>query len=248
MSGVHSYVDANDITGNNEWKYKIEAEPIFSTGRSEYAGQAIGLIVADTQEIALAAAKKVKVSYDNFGPIVLDLEESINDSANVTSGGYAFSYGNADGELAAADIVVSGRFKMGSQYHFYMETIVCISKPADDGFDLELPTQDMATVANVVSKSLNIPSNRYVACIKLWNLVIYFSKISNKFHEFFSINIGVKRLGGAYGGKIECPTLVACATTIAANKVKRPVRLALNLEDTMCLFGKRTPYMFDYQV
>ena len=64
----------------------------------------------------------------------------------------------------------------------------------------------------------------------------------------FSINIQVKRLGGAYGGKIELPTAVASAVSVAATKLRQPVRLWVNMEDTMCMFGKRTPYLFDYQV
>ena len=41
---------------------------------------------------------------------------------------------------------------------------------------------------------------------------------------------------------------LATAATVAANKVKRPVRLWLNLEDNMKMLGKRNPYLFDYKV
>ena len=37
----------------------------------------------------------------------------------------------------------------------------------------------------------------------------------------FSINMSVKRLGGAYGGKIDLPNAVASAATVAANKLRR---------------------------
>ena len=65
---------------------------------------------------------------------------------------------------------------------------------------------------------------------------------------FLSINVQVKRLGGAYGAKITLPTALASAATVAANKLRKPVRLWINMEDNMCMLGKRTPYLFDYQV
>ncbi len=63
-----------------------------------------------------------------------------------------------------------------------------------------------------------------------------------------SLNISVRRLGGAYGGKIELPTAVAAATAVAATALKRPVRLWMPLEHNMRMFGKRNPYVFDYKV
>ena len=58
----------------------------------------------------------------------------------------------------------------------------------------------------------------------------------------------MKRLGGAFGGKIFIQNAVATATAVAANKLRRPVRLWMNLEDNMRMMGKRNPYLFDYQV
>ncbi len=167
MAGVMAYIDASDIPGQNTWKFNnflgpVKPEPIFAAGKSEYAGQAIGLVVAETRDIAIAAAKLVKVTYNNFGPVVTEIEEAIKDPSYVfdASMGFPMQYGDVTTALQNADVVVSGRFKMGAQYHFYMETHVCIAKPTDDGLQLELPTQDMNTVSDVVSKVLNISSNR----------------------------------------------------------------------------------------
>lgn len=58
----------------------------------------------------------------------------------------------------------------------------------------------------------------------------------------------MKRLGGAYGGKIFLQNSCATAAAVAAHKLRRPVRLWLNLEDNMKMLGKRNPYVFDYKV
>ena len=111
---------------------------------------------------------------------------------------------------------------MGSQYHFHMETQTCIVTPMEDGFDIEIPSQDITSTQHQVAQVLNLDDN--------------------------SINITVKRLGGAYGGKITLPIHIATAAAVAANKMKRPVRLWMPLEDNMKMFGKRNPYLFDYKV
>ena len=58
----------------------------------------------------------------------------------------------------------------------------------------------------------------------------------------------VLRLGGAYGGKINRCTMVSTACAVAANKVRRPVRIIMSLQDNMEMVGKRNPYLFSYTV
>lgn len=154
-------MNADDIPGVNSWKSRKYPEEIFSTGRSEYAGQAVGLIVAETRDVAIEAAKKVKVSYGNFGPVVTDIEVAMENANNIHTVGSPLEYGDVTSALANSVQVISGRIKMGSQYHFTMETQVCIAKPTDEGFDVELLTQNMALAANVISKAMDIPTNRF---------------------------------------------------------------------------------------
>ena len=224
MPGVAEYVDATDIPGINNWKpyAGTQGEEIFSSGKVHYAGQSIGLILAETREIAIEAARRVKIVYANEGPVVIDIEKSIETEANVISGGPTLFYGDAEAAINGADHVIQGRFKMGSQYHFHMETQTCIATPIEDGFDLEIASQDISACQDTVAKALNTDQN--------------------------SINVTVKRLGGAYGGKISLPNHIATVATVAANKVKRPVRLWMPLEDNMKMLGKRNPYLFDYKV
>jgi xanthine dehydrogenase molybdopterin-binding subunit B len=69
---------------------------------------------------------------------------------NVMAMGAPMTYGNVEAAMAAADTVVSGRFRMGSQYHFHMETHVCIARPTEDGLDLLVPTQVRITLEKKV--------------------------------------------------------------------------------------------------
>lgn len=58
----------------------------------------------------------------------------------------------------------------------------------------------------------------------------------------------VRRLGGAYGGKIEKCNLSAAACAVAANKLNVPVRIVLDIKTNMEMLGKRLPYYAKYKV
>ena len=197
-------------------------EEIFSSGQSNYAGQALGLLVAETREAALEAARHVSVVYGEGGSVVVDVEAALEDADRVVPGGYAMQYGDVAGALAGADRVVSGRFKMGSQYHFHMETQTCLVSPVEDGYDVAVASQDVNMIQAIVSLALAIPAN--------------------------SVNPKVTRLGGSYGGKIYLPNHLATAAAVAAHKLGRPVRVHLPLEDNMRMLGKRCAFVFDYKL
>ena len=50
---------------------------IFASGRTQYAGQGLGLVVAKTREIAVAAAKLVVVQYSDYKKPVVTIREAI---------------------------------------------------------------------------------------------------------------------------------------------------------------------------
>ena len=85
VKGVVSYVDAKDIPGMNDWMMDKVPEPIFSTTRSEYAGQPVGVIVAETRELAIEAAKLVKITYANQGVVITDMEESMKNARQLSN-------------------------------------------------------------------------------------------------------------------------------------------------------------------
>ncbi len=57
---------------------------LFSTGRIRFAGQSIGVVVAETPDAALKAAKSVKVTYKNAKKPVLTIREALKEPGRVT--------------------------------------------------------------------------------------------------------------------------------------------------------------------
>lgn len=73
LPGVVTFYDHNDIPGENNWTPKIIGsivqvkEELFCSGKVQYFDQAIGIIVAKSQEIANEAADLVVVTYTATG-------------------------------------------------------------------------------------------------------------------------------------------------------------------------------------
>ncbi|CAH1403041.1 unnamed protein product [Nezara viridula] len=186
----------------------------------KYAGQPLGIIVAKTQHLANKAARFVRVHYSAVVKPLLTIKEVLEsgDSSRVQLRGHV------DPVAKKGNIThkIIGEFEMGSQYHYTLELQTCVCIPKEEGLDLYPSSQWMHNVQAAVAKSLGIQMN--------------------------SINVKVKRVGGAYGAKITNSTLVACACSLAAHKLQKPVRTVVDLQTNTRSLGKRCMFLLKYEV
>ncbi|XP_055703921.1 aldehyde oxidase 3-like [Phlebotomus papatasi] len=117
---------------------------------------------------------------------------------------------------------VQGFFVCGPQYHYHMETQTTLAVPTEDGMDIYASTQWIDVTQRVVAQVLAVKEN--------------------------TINIKLRRLGGAFGAKIFRNGIVACATAVACYHQHRPIRMVLPMETNMRAIGKRMPAAIDYNV
>lgn len=231
LPGVKHWIDHTCIPGANTWVPWATAEEIFSSGKIHYAGQAIGLILAEDQDTARQASDLVKITYKDLQPVVVEMKEAMKEPSRVVDSFPDF-FGMQPkpvqvGDLSQAKqqaglIQIEGELELGSQYHFFMETISAVCRPKEDHqIQLWATTQWMDFTQNLVAAALNIPKNH--------------------------IDMEVKRLGGGYGGKCTPAWFVALATSVAAWKVNKPVRFVMDLKSNMAFIGKREPYLFKYK-
>ncbi|NXU77916.1 AOXA oxidase, partial [Oreotrochilus melanogaster] len=89
-------------------------------------------------------------------------------------------------------------------------------------FSLNWPKSLKLVLQEMVAASLGVPANR--------------------------IMCHVRRVGGAFGGKILRAGLLASAAAVAANKSRRAVRLILSRGDDMLITGGRHPFLAKYKV
>ena len=226
IDGVIDFITHKDIPGENCVKNnKAYPEKLFASNHIHHAGQAVGLIIAKTRDTAIKAAKLVKVRYINVKKPILSIKEALeaNEPERISSErcGGPKTEGDVEAELSAGKEAVKGEFEIGSQYHFHLETQTCIVTPEEDGVRVTSTTQYMDAVQKIVAGALGIKES--------------------------DVNLTVRRLGGGFGGKISQPNNVAAACAVAAAKLRRPVRMVMDLKTNMEMLGKRLPYLVKYK-
>lgn len=225
VPGVVKYYDQAAIPGVNSISPKESNldhdEELFCSGTVLYYYQPVGIIVATAQKIAEKGASLVNITYEKSTKKPLLTSREIL-AAN------AKEKIHEDLTIPATrrgnDVVhtVKGTFDIHGQYHYTMETQCCNVVPTEDGLDIFPASQWVDLVQIAAAACLAIHNNR--------------------------ITVKVRRLGGAYGSKISRNIFASCAAAIAANDLRRPVKLWTPLQINMNSIGKRFPCSMDYEV
>uniref|UniRef100_A0A182M2C9 Indole-3-acetaldehyde oxidase n=1 Tax=Anopheles culicifacies TaxID=139723 RepID=A0A182M2C9_9DIPT len=229
LPGVRSFFCAQDIPGfNNFMPLEMgfsEVEEIFCSGEVQFAGQVVGMICAESFELANRAAEMVQIEYKQVGnriilPTVQDVVDAL-DYSRVSDQPYD-RHGVRYHLSKEGSATISGRFDLRGQYHNSLETQVSLCVPHADSMDVYCATQWLDHVQIAVSQALQVRES--------------------------SLNLSVRRLGGAYGAKLTRATQIACACAVAAFKTAAPVRMILPLETAMASSGKRCGSVSEYEV
>ena len=115
LKGALRYIGAKDVPGgNNTISPPINTpsfvpEPIFCDGPVHYAGQAIGLIVAKSQQVANQAAKMVKVTYKDVKKPITDIKEAIEKEMFFEDNLSELKKGDIESAIAGSTHIIEGR-------------------------------------------------------------------------------------------------------------------------------------------
>jgi len=138
LAGVAGWVDHHDLPSPeaNWWGAPACDETFFAVDEVFSAGQPIGMILADSAKHAEAAARVVKIEYEEL-PAIFTIEEAIMQESYFDH--YRFiKNGNAEGAFSTADHVFSGVVRIGGQEHFYLETQACVVVPKPEDGEMEV--------------------------------------------------------------------------------------------------------------
>jgi xanthine dehydrogenase/oxidase len=228
LPGVKGYVDKTSIPPEvNAWGPLVKDEPFFADGVVRSHGQPIGMVYAETALQAHAGVKAVKVQYEDL-PHILTIDEAIEQKSFFEYGRDLRKGAGLRSAMREAfkdcDRIFEGVTRMGGQEHFYLETNAAMVIPnAEDGaVEVWSSTQNAMETQIFVSEVLGVPSNR--------------------------VNVRVKRMGGAFGGKESRSAPLACILAIAAKKERRPMRCMLNRDEDMIYTGQRHPIQARWKV
>ena len=97
--GVHGFFSAKDVP-NNVIGPAVLDEEVFASEYVTCVGHPVGIVVADTQDIALEASRLVRVKYEEL-PAILNIDEAIAADSYHTWPGFT-DHGIEDGDVDAA--------------------------------------------------------------------------------------------------------------------------------------------------
>ncbi|XP_043934178.1 aldehyde oxidase 3-like [Protopterus annectens] len=222
MPGVVTIVTADDVPGSNVMPY-LQDETVFAENKVTCVGEIICAVVAETVTQAKRAARAVKITYHDLKPVIITPEDAI-EKQSFYSARRKLERGNVDEAFKTADHVFEGHMHVGGQEHFYLETqsVIVIPKGEDKEMDVYVTSQHPRFAQESVALVMGTHCNK--------------------------IMCHVKRVGGAFGGKIIKPGKLASITAVAAYKTGRPVRCVLERGDDMLITGGRQPFLGKYKV
>ncbi|MFH1118887.1 MAG: xanthine dehydrogenase molybdopterin binding subunit [Bacteroidota bacterium] len=221
LRGVAAVLTAVDIPGANQMGPVIHDEPCLAETEVNFIGQAVMLIAAETEDIAIEAESLIRIDYEELDA-VLSLREAIEKNLLIAPVRYINS-GNADEALINAAHRLEGELETGAQEHWYLETQSALAVPGEGKEMLVYASsQNPAETQAIVAEVLGIAKNE--------------------------VDVEVRRMGGAFGGKETQANHVAAWAVLLANATKRPVKIHLFRDDDQKITGKRHRFLSRYAI
>ncbi len=139
LPGVRAIVTGDDLDERHRMGAFIKDEPAFAKGKVRYVGEIVAAVAADTEAIARAATRLIRVDYEEL-PAVLDPAAALAPDAPLVHEGSAqyikvfdagtdgnlcsrteFTSGDVDAAWADCDIVVEATYTTQAQAHVSLE-------------------------------------------------------------------------------------------------------------------------------
>ena len=220
LKGVHAVLCYKDIPGINQMGPVVHDEVCLAIDEVLCVGQAIVLIAAESEEIAIAAEKLITIEYEPLVP-VLDIRTAIE--KNLLLGpARTMQRGDFEGALKSAVNILEGELETGAQEHWYLETQTCLCIPGEEKeITAYSSTQHPSETQAIIAEVLGINKNEVV--------------------------VEIRRMGGAFGGKETQGNWAAAWSALLCYATKRPVKIHLFRDDDQIITGKRHPYLIKYK-
>ncbi|WP_317931472.1 xanthine dehydrogenase molybdopterin binding subunit [Halioxenophilus sp. WMMB6] len=219
--GVVAVYTYEDVPGELDVAPVFDGDPLLAPGVTQFVGQPIFLVVAETYEQAQQALPLAKVEYEPL-PANITLAEGLAGGEKVLPDN-VITRGDADAAIASATHQLQGEGYIAGQEHFYLEGQISLAWPTEDGgMHIHTSSQHPTEVQKLVAEVLHIGSHLVTA--------------------------EVRRMGGGFGGKESQAAVLACSAALAAYHLQRPVKYRLPRRADMERTGKRHDFGFEYRI
>ncbi len=219
--GVVRVITAEDLIGENQIGGIVPDEPLLADGEVHFAGQPIAIVVAESEQLARKAAKKIKVEIEPLEVVTDPRVAAANERLIVPP--KKFVLGDTESAFKNCEHIFEGRTEQNGQEHLYIETQGAYAVPTENGgLRIFSSTQGPTAVQRAVCRVTGLPMHK--------------------------VEVDVQRLGGGFGGKEDQANAWAGICAVACQITMRPVKYALHRMEDMRMTGKRHPYSSDYKI
>ncbi|MCK4546858.1 MAG: xanthine dehydrogenase family protein [Candidatus Eisenbacteria sp.] len=227
LPGVVAVAGPDDIPGGNNIPLILPGHPLLAPGETNFCGQALGLVGAETREAADLAAGLVRVEYEPRTPLLDPLDARLPGAPGLygednTFGHHVVRRGDVERGFREAFLVVENTYHTPAQEHAYLEPQGAIAVPTPDlGIVVYGSMQCPFYVQRAIAHILGLPLGK--------------------------VRIVQTTTGGAFGGKEDAPSEVGGQAAVLAWKTRRPVKLVYHREEDMHSMSKRHPAHIRYK-
>lgn len=229
MKGVVRIFTADDVPGNRfvglifkDWPLMIKHGET-----TRYIGDVLAGVVAETEEIAREAVKRIKITYEIFKPVtdpILAIKPRAiqvhPDKDNLLETCRVYRGGNADEIIAGSDFIAKGTYQTQRIEHAFLETEGAIAMPFDEGVHLYSNGQGIYVDRSQVASLLNLPDEK--------------------------VRVTLVSTGGGFGGKEDMT--VQGHASLFARLLKKPVKVVLSRDESIRMHPKRHPVYMEISV
>ena len=227
LPGVRAIATAADVPGKRFQGLIYKDWPAYvAVGEdTRYIGDVLASIAADTRRIARDAAVLIKVAYEVLEPLttpeaaLADGAPQLHPKGNLLSTS-RISRGDVDAALAASAHVVSGNWETQVIEHMFLEPESALAVPDGDKLHIYSQGQGVFDDKRQIASMLGLAEEK-----------VRVELVSN---------------GGAFGGKEDLS--VQHHAALLAKLTKRPVKLTVTRDESICMHPKRHAIKMAYTV
>jgi CO/xanthine dehydrogenase Mo-binding subunit len=213
-------VTAADVPGENHIHLIIADQPCLADGKVNHCEEPIVLLAHPDRHKVRGAVSAVKIEYEPLPP-VFTIEESEQQDPIVWGADnliktFLLEKGDVDSVWQRAAHIVEGEYRTGAQEHLYIE---------NNGMIAEYDAQCGVTVWG----SLQCPYYVFKSLRSVFDL------------SEDKVRVIQTETGGAFGGKEDYPSILACHAALLAMKSGHPVKMVYDRMEDLAATTKRHP-------
>jgi len=213
-------VTAADVPGENHIHLIIADQPCLADGKVNHREEPIVLIAHPDRNKVREAVGAVKIEYDPL-PAIFTIEESERQTTIIWGSdnllkSFLLEKGDVDSAWANAENIVEGEYRTGAQEHLYIE---------NNGMIAEYSPENGVTVWG----SLQCPYYVFKSLRSVFDL------------PEDKVRVIQTETGGAFGGKEDYPSNLACHAALLAMKSGHPVKMVYDRMEDLAATTKRHP-------